>query len=280
MKHLPATCPRLALVASLGLVLSGCGIVDRLTSSDDFSIQKFTVDQQSVIPGARVTLSWDVDGADVVEIDNGLGRVAAKGSRQVRPEISTTYMLVARAGNAQATATTQVIVRGGGPPVPPLPSPTPAPTPTPSPTPKPSPTPAPSPSPATSLNPPAGKPTPSCGTRTPGFGRCSLNVTKWANLGSSQCLELTAIAFDKDCPVAFATPRKLSFTVTARLTAAEGLTWRRSRASADVLTPATGTLAPQGTTRVEVDDLALTNALVIDILDGERLLMSFTIGHD
>ena len=248
---------------------SSCGVVDRLTSADGFAIQKFTLDHDTVAPGAPVLLSWDVEGADSVEIDNGVGRVTAKGSKQLRPEISTSFTLTARSGTSLATASVQVVVRGSSPPPAPLPTPTPASTPTPGPSPSPTPS-------ATDPDEPAAV----CGTRASAFGSCTLEVSKRAALVAGQCLELTSLQFDADCPVAFATPRKLEFEVTARVSPSRVLTWRRSRASSDVLTPATGTLSPQGTTRVQVDDLALGTALVIEIVDGDSVLLTFSVGHD
>lgn len=275
MKAASSTRACAALTAALGALFfaSGCGVIDRLTSAEDFAIQKFAVDHQAVAPGSPVLLSWNVEGADVVEIDNGVGRVTAKGSKQLRPEVSATYTLTARAGTAVATASVQVVVRGG--------SPSPAPLPTPSPS---APPPSPTPSPSPSGTPPPGTDPPdkaavSCGTRAPAFGACSLSVTK-ATLPVGQCIELTSISFDRDCPVAFATPRKLEFSVRARVATARALTWRRGRASADVLTPATGSLDAQGVTRVEIDDLALASALVIEIVDGDRVLLTFSVGHD
>jgi hypothetical protein len=252
------------------LFVSGCGVIDRLTSADGFAIQRFTVDQQTVAPGTAVTLSWDVEGAEAVEIDNGVGRVTAKGSKQLRPEITTSYTLTARSETSVASATVQVVVRGSSPPPPALPTPAPAPTPTPGPSPSPTP-------PATDPN----QPTVTCGARAPAFGSCALGVSKGPALaGGSECVEITSLALDGNCPVAFATPRKLEFEVTARVAASRMLTWRRARASADVLTPATGTLVARGRTRVQVDDLALGNAVVIEIVDGDSVLLTFSVGHD
>jgi hypothetical protein len=90
-------------------------------------------------------LSWDVEGAESVELDNGIGLVQATGSRTVHPTATTNYRLVAVAGTSLATASIRVVVTPAGPS--PSPSPSPSATPSPSPTPNPSPTPSPSPSP-------------------------------------------------------------------------------------------------------------------------------------
>lgn len=277
MKNSPVLRSTLAVGLFLA-VLPGCSVIDRLTGSDGFAIQQFKLDQQTVAPGTSVTLSWDVEGAESVEIDNGVGHVSARGSKQLRPETSTTYTLTARSGSSMATASVQVTIRGAFTPAP-LPAPTPTvPPPTPAPSPSPSPSPGFTGGDSTDKVPPATPP-PSCGTPAPASGGCALRVIKGALTGS-ECIELTALSLERECPVAFATPRQISFDVTAKVSASNALTWRRARASSDVLTPATGTLERQGTTTVSVDDLALSDALVIEIAEGDRILMTFSVRHN
>lgn len=71
--------------------------VGPLAAVDDSppSIVAFTADQTVVEPGGQVTLSWDVAGADLVEITPGLGPVAASGSTLVAPGATTTYTISA-----------------------------------------------------------------------------------------------------------------------------------------------------------------------------------------
>lgn len=60
---------------------------------------------------ANATLSWSVEGADSVSINNGIGAVAATGSVVVAPGAATVYTLTAlRAGAANATATATIAV--------------------------------------------------------------------------------------------------------------------------------------------------------------------------
>ena len=129
----------LGAVVGLAVAFAGCGVVDNLVNSSEVTVRRFVADPPEAGSGAAVTLSWDVEGADTVEIDNGVGSVMQRGNREVRPSVSTRYTLVARKGSTQATAMVTVGVVG------PVPTPTPAPTPSPSPTiaPKPSPTPGP-----------------------------------------------------------------------------------------------------------------------------------------
>lgn len=57
-------------------------------------IRGFNAKPPSIAPGAKTTLAWQVEGADVVEIDNGVGaNLGAKGKVEVSPMTTTTYTL-------------------------------------------------------------------------------------------------------------------------------------------------------------------------------------------
>ncbi|RPJ54607.1 MAG: hypothetical protein EHM12_13625, partial [Dehalococcoidia bacterium] len=56
----------------------------------------FSADSNKIENGSMVTLQWDVNNADSVFIDNGVGFVASKGSRQVKPYELTAYNLTAQ----------------------------------------------------------------------------------------------------------------------------------------------------------------------------------------
>jgi hypothetical protein len=136
-------------VAALGLGLFAtalaCGFVQPSGEGNPLSIQRFIAVPAEIAAGTPAMLSWDVEGAESVELDNGIGLVQATGSRTVHPTATTNYRLVAVAGTSLATASIRVVVTPAGPS--PSPSPSPSATPSPSPTPNPSPTPSPSPSP-------------------------------------------------------------------------------------------------------------------------------------
>src|SRR5262245_21468902 len=135
----PMTVLTLALVASC----SGCGFINDVDGpSGGLAIKKFSVTPKEVSPGSAATLSWDVEGAEEVRIDNGVGVVKNKGTLEVRADRSTTYNITAKAGTTSATASVQLLV----PTATASPSPSPSPTASPSPSPTPSPTPTPSPS--------------------------------------------------------------------------------------------------------------------------------------
>lgn len=96
-------------------------------------ISSFSASPSSISRGGSSTLNWGaVTNADSVEIDNGIGGIAAPGSRNVSPSVTTVYVLTARCKGATAIA--RAIVTVIQPPSPTLslrqlPSPTPTRTP-------------------------------------------------------------------------------------------------------------------------------------------------------
>jgi PKD repeat protein len=74
----------------------------------------FVATPSTISAGGSATLSWNVSGVDVVQIDHGIGSVLANSSVNVSPTQTTIYRLTATnaAGTASATATVTV----GSPP--------------------------------------------------------------------------------------------------------------------------------------------------------------------
>lgn len=134
--------------AGVGIVLvvalAGCRFIDPSETDKPLAIQRFVAVPGTIGTGEATTLSWAVDGAESVELDNGIGLVPANGSRTVKPESTTNFLLVAVAGTSLATASIRVEVDDAATPSP-SPSASPTPKPSPSPTPKPSPSPTPKP---------------------------------------------------------------------------------------------------------------------------------------
>lgn len=250
--------PLWALVVAL--TLAGCGVVDDLVSSNELAVRRFVADPAEVGSGAAVTLSWDVSGADSVEIDNGVGNVRERGNREVRPAVSTRYVLVARKGSEQVTALVNVAV------VSPAPSPTPAPTPSPTPTPvpTPAPTPAPSPSPATETPDPPVK----CSPSIRFSGTCGVSLTYLQALGETRCVSLPEAQLGLSCPGAFGATRSVALTLEARGFRGRTLVWRQAASSGNYVLPSSGTLSGDGRTRVELRDVLLGDQTVLDILDA------------
>ncbi len=74
-------------------------------------ISSFTTNDASIYTGGSATLSWGaVTNADSVEIDQGIGGVAAPGSATVSPAATTTYMLTAHCGSNTATKQVKITV--------------------------------------------------------------------------------------------------------------------------------------------------------------------------
>jgi serine/threonine protein kinase len=118
-------------------------------------IAYFTVNPEVVAPGEPVSVAWDVRGAERVQIDQ-FGDVPPLGERSFRPERTTDFRLVARAGDKETIAIQRVLVAEA----------TPAPEPTTIPTEAPSPTQAPSPSPLATATLAASPATPEAPTPT------------------------------------------------------------------------------------------------------------------
>jgi hypothetical protein len=142
----PLTRRSTALFAALLLtaLAIACGFIPSSATSKPLAIQRFIAVPPEVASGSATVLSWDVEGADSIELDNGIGIVQSTGSRTIHPAVTTTYRMVAVAGTSLATASIRVMVTAGpssspSPPASPAPSPSPSPTPTPSPSPSPSP---------------------------------------------------------------------------------------------------------------------------------------------
>jgi hypothetical protein len=273
---LPRVARRLRLAGALlaAVLAVRCGLIREFTQPTELSIQRFAAAPADLQAGAATTLSWEVEGAETIEIDNGIGTVTAKGTRQVRPEWTTSFNLVARSGSSQATATVQVRVAPMS-----LGSPSPSPSPKPSPTPTPSPGASPSPSPSATPTPaPSPTPTPvNCGPPAEFAGNCVLTTVRPNALPAGECVEINQVTVAQSCPVGFATVRSVSFNTTAF--SSRQLRWRRSVTSSDVLEPAGGTISRNGSTAVLLSDLVLDSAVTIEIVDGDRVLVAFTLRH-
>jgi peptidoglycan-associated lipoprotein len=82
-------------------------------------INSFTGEPRSIERGQSATLRWSVGNSTDISIDQGLGAVAANGSRQVFPSQTTTYTLTAKGGAGQDTRAVTIEVSSSVPPPPP-----------------------------------------------------------------------------------------------------------------------------------------------------------------
>jgi peptidoglycan-associated lipoprotein len=87
-------------------------------------INSFTVEPQTIQRGQPATLSWSVANATDISLDQGIGSIAANGTRQVFPANTTTYSLTARsAGGMDMRSVTVNVTVPAPPPPPPPPTP-------------------------------------------------------------------------------------------------------------------------------------------------------------
>ena len=86
-------------------------------------ITNFTVEPRAIQTGQSATLTWSVANATDISINNGIGSVAADGTRQVFPTGTTTYTLTASSAGGNDTRSVTVDVSAPPPPPPPQPPP-------------------------------------------------------------------------------------------------------------------------------------------------------------
>jgi peptidoglycan-associated lipoprotein len=84
-------------------------------------IDAFAVEPATVQQGQSATLRWAVANATDISINQGIGTVAANGTRQVTPNTSTTFTLTATGPGGTQTRTATLTVTAAPPPPPPPP---------------------------------------------------------------------------------------------------------------------------------------------------------------
>jgi len=77
-------------------------------------ILSFTAAANAIQPGESVALKWAVLNADKITLDHGIGVVAARGSRIVSPNRTTTYKLTALGYGAAGNSTQSITVTVAG----------------------------------------------------------------------------------------------------------------------------------------------------------------------
>ena len=88
------------------VVLSACSVIS--CRPDPPSILLFTATPSEINSGATSTLKWGVKDATSVTIDQGVGEVAANGSKELSPSKTIAYTLTAT--NAGGTVTRAVVL--------------------------------------------------------------------------------------------------------------------------------------------------------------------------
>jgi len=83
------------------------------TTPNGATIVRFDATPNNIAAGQPSTLTWIVQGATSVSINNGIGNVAATGSTTVNPTATTTYTLTAVGPSGNVTASTTVTIGPG-----------------------------------------------------------------------------------------------------------------------------------------------------------------------
>ncbi|CAM2066507.1 BACON domain-containing protein [Sulfidibacter corallicola] len=73
-------------------------------------VNNFSVTPSQIAEGESATLAWDIDNADAVDIDNGIGRVDSQGSVIVSPTETTEYTLLASNQDDEVLVKTTLLV--------------------------------------------------------------------------------------------------------------------------------------------------------------------------
>jgi hypothetical protein len=107
--------------------------------------------------------------------------------------------------------------------------------------------------------------------------RCSVAVAYPDDLPADRRVTLTNLVADHDCPSKLNTTVGLTFEIDDPRPG-RTLWWRRAESSFDVLRPSSGSIAA-GRSRVSVSSLVLDQTVTIEVLEGDRRLMSFTVRH-
>lgn len=90
---------------------------------------KFSADPAAISPGKCATLKWSSENVNKANIDQGVGDVAASGSKEVCPTETTQYLLTATGTGGTVYEAATVTVSAPAPPPPPPPPPAVAPPP-------------------------------------------------------------------------------------------------------------------------------------------------------
>jgi len=101
---------RLTVTDTGGLSNSATTRVQTGSAPSAATVVRFDATPNQIQAGQQSTLTWIVQGATSVSINNGVGNVAATGSTTVSPSQTTTYTLTAVGPTGNVTATTTVTV--------------------------------------------------------------------------------------------------------------------------------------------------------------------------
>lgn len=97
-------------VASILIIFSAAIIALNLYTSPFPVIEYFNASPIAIRHGEASILSWSAIGATEIEIDQGVGKVGLRGTKEVSPTETTTYKFIAVNGTRNRTKSVRVIV--------------------------------------------------------------------------------------------------------------------------------------------------------------------------
>ena len=113
---------------------------------------------------------------------------------------------------------------------------------------------------------------------TPLGSGCAVSVAYDEGMAFAERVTLTDLVSDRACPSELGTIESLTFEIQDT-SPGRRLWWRRSESGFDVLQPSSGEIPSGRPGRVTLSDHVLSESVTIDVLDGDRKLLSFTVRH-
>jgi hypothetical protein len=107
MKKLPIA---ISVLILLIVIFSGCNEKNNNDISLKPTIILFYPTEYIINESETTTLFWEVNNAEFVSIDNGIGVVSSIGNKKISPIYSTNYTLTATYGKQEESSTIQIIV--------------------------------------------------------------------------------------------------------------------------------------------------------------------------
>jgi len=92
------------------ICFSGCINIDENEDNNDISIIYFKINPGNIKIGQTANLSWNVVGADIVSINNGIGNIELSGYLNINPNENKTYVLTASKDGENISETISIIV--------------------------------------------------------------------------------------------------------------------------------------------------------------------------
>ena len=115
IKSHKGTIAKISIALVIVAALIGAGIALQGEISKWFAapvVTSFDASSSTITSGQPATLHWDVTGASSVSISPDIGTVASSGTRNVSPETTTTYTLVANNMSGSARKSITITVTG------------------------------------------------------------------------------------------------------------------------------------------------------------------------